>query len=81
VTFAQEEASQIKLCLESFEDKLKSISLLPLSDHGYAQAPYIQITKEQYEEMSSKIKPLVLNFNTHEAEDKFCDGDACEIKL
>lgn len=81
VTFAQEEADQIKLCLESFEDKLKSISLLPLSDHGYAQAPYIQITKEEYEEMSSKIKPLVLNFNTHEAEDKFCDGDACEIRL
>lgn len=81
VTFAQEEANQIKLCLESFEDKLKSISLLPLSDHGYAQAPYIQITKEEYEKMSSKIKPLVLNFNTHEAEDKFCDGDACEIRL
>ena len=81
VTFAQEEADQIKLCLESFEDKLKSISLLPLINHGYAQAPYIQITKEQYEEMCFKIKPLVLNFNTHEAEDKFCDGDACEIRL
>lgn len=81
VTFNSDEADQIKLCLESFEDKLKSISLLPLSDHGYVQAPYITITKEQYEEMSSNLKPLVLNFNTHEAEDKFCDGGACEIKL
>ena len=81
VTFAKKEASQIKLCLESFEDKLKSISLLPLTEHGYAQAPYIQITKEEYEIESSGIKPLVLNFNTHEAEDKFCDGGSCEIKL
>jgi adenosylcobalamin-dependent ribonucleoside-triphosphate reductase len=81
VTFKKEEESQIKLCLESFEDKLKSISLLPLVEHGYVQAPYIEITKEQYEAMIQNIKPLILNFNTHEKDDNYCDGGACEIKL
>ena len=80
VTFTEEERKHIKTCLEIYEDQLKSISLLPLTNHGYVQAPYITITKEEYEKMSSKAKPLDLSNSKHEAEDKFCDGEACEIR-
>jgi ribonucleoside-triphosphate reductase len=80
ITFSAEEASEIKSCLEVFEDRLKSVSLLPLSDHGYEQAPYIEITEKQYERMMSKVTPLNLESAGHEVTDEFCDGDSCTIK-
>jgi len=83
VTFNKKEAKEIETCLEYFETDLKSISLLPLEDenHGYVQAPYIEITKEQYEEMSSKVSHIDLTEAQHEADDEFCDGDTCTIKF
>lgn len=81
VTFAEEEKKHIKACLEMYEDKMKSVSLLPLLDHGYAQAPYITITKDKYEELTSSITELDLSFSVHEATDMFCDGEACEIRF
>jgi hypothetical protein len=82
ITFTEEETNQIKHVLECYEDKLKSVSFLPIKEHGYKQAPYEEITKEQYEEMISKLKP----FNLDETKDraigeKFCDSDRCEIRF
>ena len=79
VTFNAGEATYIKDCLEIYEDQLKSVSLLPLSDHGYVQAPYIKITEDEYEVMVSQITPLDLTLSEHEVTEKFCDGDACTI--
>ena len=79
VTFKEEEAGQIVDCLDHFQDRLKSISLLPISDHGYEQAPYIQITADQYEELVRDLRPLDLSGNTHEVDDKFCSGDKCTV--
>lgn len=81
VTFKPEEEDDIKLVLECFEDCLKSISFLK-SDPAviYPQAPYIKISEDKYVEIQSKIRPIQLLGDTHEAEDKFCDGDTCEIK-
>ncbi|MFX1387500.1 MAG: ATP cone domain-containing protein [Promethearchaeota archaeon] len=82
ITFKEEEADQIKHVLECYEDKLKSVSFLPIKEHGYKQAPYEEITQEQYEEMVSKLKP----FNLDETKDraigeKFCDSDICEVRF
>ncbi|MFX1297198.1 MAG: ribonucleoside-triphosphate reductase, adenosylcobalamin-dependent, partial [Promethearchaeota archaeon] len=83
ITFKKDEADQIKHVLESYEDKLKSASFLPIKEHGYKQAPYEEISKEKYEEMVSKIKPLDLD----ETKDrvigaKFCDADGvCEVRF
>lgn len=83
ITFKEEEANQIKHVLECYEDKLKSASFLPIKEHGYKQAPYEEITKEQYEEMISKLKP----FNLDETKDraigeKFCDKDGvCDVRF
>lgn len=83
IMFKPEEAKDIPLILSAFEGKLKTISFLPLEDHGYLQAPYIKCTKEQYESYASSLKEpdwSTIN-NTHEAEDKFCEGDKCLIPL
>ena len=83
VTVKPEEKKDIKRCLEVFETQLKSVSLLPLKDHSYVQAPYEAITKETYYEMFSRLLPLDLsNTSMHDAstEEKFCTSDVCEIK-
>jgi hypothetical protein len=82
VTFQAEEAPAVARCLEVYEDQLKAISLLPLDDHGYEQAPYIEINPRQYAAMMAKLKPLDLSGAAHDedATDKFCDGDKCEIR-
>jgi len=80
ITFQPDEANQIKHVLECFEDKLKSVSFLPIKEHGYKQAPYEEITQERYEEMIAKVKPLFLDGTKDRAiGEKFCDSDRCEI--
>ena len=80
ITFQPEEANQIKRVLECFEDKLKSASFLPIKEHGYKQAPYEEISKERFEEMIAKVKPLFLDETKDVAiGEKFCDSDRCEI--
>ena len=81
VSFKPEEASKIQHVLEMCEDKLKSISFLPISDHGYAQAPYEELTKEKYEEMVSKLKPINFEDYAEKATGSLhCDSDKCEYK-
>ncbi len=83
ITFKSEEADQIKHVLQFCEDKLKSASFLPIKEHGYKQAPYEEITKEQYEEMSANTKPLLLDETKDRAIGvKFCDADGvCEVSI
>ena len=58
----------------------KSVSMLPLDEHGYAQAPYQTITREEYKEAIGGIKPVRYEQHaSHEAMELWCDGEACEI--
>ena len=69
-------------------DEMSGVSFLPHSDHTYQQAPYQDCTKEEYEEMLSKM-PSSINWeelNDYENEDNTvsmqtmaCSGDSCEI--
>jgi hypothetical protein len=77
VTFKENEANDIERALELYEGRLKSVSFLPITDHGYKQAPYIEITEKEYEKMVKDIKPLNLSFSVHEYTEKYCDGDSC----
>jgi adenosylcobalamin-dependent ribonucleoside-triphosphate reductase len=80
ITFSQEEAKDIKYALELYETRLKGISFLPLSDHGYEQAPYEEITADEYEAMTKNINRVnKIREDTHEKDEKFCDSDVCEI--
>jgi adenosylcobalamin-dependent ribonucleoside-triphosphate reductase len=83
ITVKPTEKEDYLAALQHFESKLKAVSVLPLndSDHGYVQAPYIEITKEEYDSLADKIQPLsISSVNAHDKEDKFCDGDSCDIQ-
>ena len=69
-------------------DSISGISFLPFSDHTYRQAPYQDCTKEEYQEMVSKL-PNEINWSelaNYEVEDQTsgtqtfaCSGDSCEV--
>lgn len=81
VTFNKYEKEQIPYLLETVEDKLKGLSMLPLLDHDYVAAPYEKITKDQYYEMESKITPIDLSSSNEEAEgESGCQTDVCMLK-
>jgi hypothetical protein len=82
ITFRQDEADQIKHVLECYEDKLKSVSFLPIKEHGYKQAPYEEITKEKYEKIVSNLNKFNLDGTRDRAiGEKFCDSDRCEVRF
>lgn len=59
VYYKEEELSDIKQWLEeNYDDNVKTMSFLRHSDHGFKQAPYQEITKDEYEMMIKKMKPL-----------------------
>ena len=69
-------------------DICSGISLLPFSDHVYQQAPYEDITAEQYDELLAAMPQGVSwdDLENHEQEDNTtgsqelaCTGGACEI--
>jgi hypothetical protein len=81
IKFKQEEKEQIAPALECFEDKLKGVSFLPWSGHGYAQAPYEPCTPEEVAAYNANLTEL--DFSIFINEDaigtKFCDGDSCTL--
>jgi glutaredoxin len=80
VTFKKEEAKDIAPILYAFEDQLKSISFLPLTEHGYEQAPYEEITKKKFNEMNDNITiPDYTELFSSPDGSKFCDGESCAI--
>ena len=83
ITFNPSESSQIARALSCFDSKLKGVSLLPIAEHGYAQAPYITADRHEIETYAQTLKPLDFSSLDKEGENadanKFCDGEACEI--
>jgi ribonucleoside-diphosphate reductase alpha chain len=68
-------------------DKVSGVSFLPFSDHVYKQAPYQEITEEQYEEAIKSFPKIDWKvFDKYEKEDSTtimkefsCSGDKCEL--
>lgn len=69
-------------------DKIGGLSFLPYSDHIYKQAPYIEITEEEYDEWIKKLPDevdwsLLQHFedddNTTGSREYACTGNSCEI--
>jgi ribonucleoside-triphosphate reductase (thioredoxin) len=66
-------------------DTISGISFLPYDEHSYAQAPYEQITEDEYAEMVKDF-PTEFDWNLNEADDftegaqtLACVGGACEL--
>lgn len=83
VYYRKEELSEIKEWLKkNYNEGVKSVSFLLHSEHGFAQAPYEEITKEQYEEYAALVTPIVSgDVREDEVMDSFeCVGGVCPIK-
>ncbi len=69
-------------------DKMSGVSFLPHSDHVYQQAPYQECTKDEYNDMLSKMNTRInwsklrdyeKNDTTSGSQTMACSGDSCEI--
>ena len=84
VTVTIKPDEDVATALSMYETRLKSVSFLPLKEHGYEQAPYEEITADQYKAMVAGLKRPKLNIGIEDdgkTFDKFCDADngVCEI--
>lgn len=60
---------------------LKSVSMLPIFNHNYAQAPYEKISVEKYNELKNSYgSPQFDQVRNNVPEgSRFCSGDTCEL--
>jgi ribonucleoside-triphosphate reductase (thioredoxin) len=73
VYYRKEELPEIKKYLaKNYKNNHKSLSFLLHSDHGFKQAPYEEITKEEYDALVSKTTLI-----TKVDEASFDGGDEC----
>jgi ribonucleoside-diphosphate reductase alpha chain len=75
------DGDDIEKMLAMFIPVLKSVSMLPHSGLGYAQAPYEPIGEDQYEQLKDAYQIPDFNEvkNNEPAGTKFCDGDTCAL--
>ena len=88
VYYTDDEFLQVAQWIWDNFDICSGISLLPFSDHVYQQAPYEDITAEQYDELLAAMPQGVSwdDLENHEQEDNTtgsqelaCVGGSCEI--
>jgi len=69
-------------------DEMSGVSFLPYNEHTYQQAPYQEITKEQYEETLAKmpesidwdkLKEYEVEDTTKASQTFACTGEVCEM--
>ena len=71
------ESADLRRILESYEDRLKAISFLPATGHGYEQPPYEAIDRQEYERLVDQIEPIEGEPEFNEPP-LFCSGD-CNV--
>jgi ribonucleoside-triphosphate reductase len=83
VYYKKEEIELIQQWLkDNYQNCVKSVSFLLYHGHGFDQAPYETISKERYEELIVKVKPITsVEVQQSDLLDSFeCEGGACPIK-
>jgi intein/homing endonuclease len=84
VYYKLDELPSIKEWLKNnYNDNVKSCSFLLHNDHGFKQAPYEEITKEQYEELMKKVIPITTCNIKAESDYELmsdCPGGVCPIR-
>lgn len=82
VYYKKEDLEDIKKYLKDhFSNEIKTVSFLLSQGHGFKQAPYETITKEQYEKDIVNIKPITsisISENAFDLEE--CGTGVCPIK-
>lgn len=83
VYYKKEELPSIKEWLKvNYNESIKAMSFLLHSEHGFVQAPYQEITKEQYEEYAARVQPILSGevSESDMADMGECVGGVCPIK-
>jgi hypothetical protein len=81
VYYKEDDFGRVKEWVTDNLDSIKTISFLKHSGHKFKQAPKEPITKEQYDKLSAKIKPIdTEEVGLGEIEGLGCEGGACPIR-
>lgn len=81
IYYRKEEIPEIKEYLkENYKENHKSLSFLLHSEHGFAQAPYEEITEEQYNELVAKTKIISSIASAEFDSNDECAAGACPIR-
>ena len=88
VTVKEDEWLDVGAFVFKHFDKMSGVSFLPHSDHVYQQAPYQECTKDEYNDMLSRMNSRI-NWNklrdyekgdtTSGSQTMACSGDSCEV--
>jgi ribonucleoside-diphosphate reductase alpha chain len=87
ISVREEEWMEVGAWVYKHFDEISGISFLPHSDHTYAQAPYQDITKEEYEKLQKEMPKqidwsLLQNFekedHTTGSKELSCTAGVCE---
>lgn len=84
VYYRKEELPAIREYLEQHWHEMKAVSFLLHSDHGFKQAPFESITKEEYDDLVAKTR-LITSFDGLASDDgpdysSECAGGSCPIR-
>lgn len=81
ITVKENEKADLLPAIEFAAPYVKTLSFLPLTNHAYEQAPYIEANKDEVLKYASSLGTLDLTKigNQKIAGSKFCDGDSCTI--
>lgn len=79
ITFDKDKPEELAGCLGEFVPHLKSTSCLP-GAHGYAQAPYEEVSREKFEELCKGINFSAPLTKGGEFDVEECAGGVCPVK-
>jgi len=82
VYYNKEDLPEIKQYLaENYKDNFKTLSFLLYHGHGFVQAPYTTISKEEYEEQIKTVRKITsVNVSENDFDLQDCDNGSCPIK-
>ena len=81
VYYHLEELDEIKEWMKKhYANSLKTVSFLLHSEHGFAQAPYEEITKEEYDKRASRLTDIEHVEAGEVLQELECAGGSCPIK-
>jgi ribonucleoside-triphosphate reductase len=82
VYYDNESLPKVKEWITENLSEIKTISFLLYQGHGFTQAPWEPISKEQYEKTVAKLKPLSLEqlVAADDVSVDECAGGVCPIK-
>lgn len=86
VSVKDEEWPEVGAWVYKHFDEMSGVSFLPFSDHTYQQAPYEDITEEQYYQMKKEYNIDWSNFkeeqdNTAGSQELACSSGNCEVNF